>query len=182
MIGLIFVLWPVQADLEEAESQLQGAASEGGWERRHEQEAASLWEELRCMIAVEEEEEAAKRKRRVERTRAGRAGSGSGSGQPEALDPQRDEKLSLSIPDSIRTSDQIQIHSDPASSKAVLLGQAVIRMGVMRDQNRRMARLLRRLERESGLLARMDSLHRENTALHAKNTAIQVGTVQPSWK
>ena len=55
-----------------------------------------------------------------------------------------------------------------------VLDRTVSRMAALRDQNRRMAALLRRLDRESSLLARMDALHRENSSLAAKYTAMQV--------
>ena len=141
-----------------------------------EQSEESLWDELRCMVDLDEAEEATNAKRREERKKA--EGAGSGSRRLEAMDGRLDQAwLALTISDRNQVSDQIQMHngsSNPASCKAELLGRALVRMGVMRDQNRRMAGLLRRLERESGLLARMDSLHRENTALHAKYTAMQV--------
>lgn len=143
-------------------------------------EEESLWEELRSMVELDEAEEATNAKRREERKQAEGARSGSGSGSSrrlEAFDGQLDEALALTISERSQVSDQLQIHSAssyPASCKAELLGRALVRMGMMRDQNRRMAGLLRRLERESGLLARMDSLHRENTALHTKYTAMQV--------
>ena len=139
-------------------------------------EEESLWEELRSMVELDEAEEATNAKRREERKQAEGARSGS-SRRLEAFDGQLDEALALTISERSQVSDQLQIHSAssyPASCKAELLGRALVRMGMMRDQNRRMAGLLRRLERESGLLARMDSLHRENTALHTKYTAMQV--------
>ena len=66
-------------------------------------------------------------------------------------------------------------------SRLMLLDRTVARMAALRDQNRRMTALLRRLDRESSLLARMDALHRENSSLAAKYTAMQVCSTGSLW-
>ncbi|GAX79393.1 hypothetical protein CEUSTIGMA_g6834.t1 [Chlamydomonas eustigma] len=57
---------------------------------------------------------------------------------------------------------------------AVLVQQAIEKLAVLKSQHRKMAKLLRRIGRESSLLARMDALHRENSTLLRKYTTMQI--------
>ncbi len=125
-------------------------AFEGG--RRSERRGYSAaWEQLRSMLREDEEEARARQERR--RARAG-------------------EGAALTL--SVVPPDVLHVGGPEGDDGELLLRRVVQRMAVLRDQNSEMARLLRRLGRESSLLFRMDALHRENSAMKSKYTAMQV--------
>ena len=175
----------------------KNAEEEGAVVRRgeeEEEEEGVLWSELRRMMHEDDEAEAARARRRAERRAdAGRAPSddgpqaalrslplmhgvdcAEGGGQLVASCPLLQHANHLFDEERSDRGCSTGLHG----GRAQLLGMAVQRMAAMRDQNGRMAALLRRLDRESSLLARMDALHRENSSLNAKYVAMQVSV----WK
>lgn len=181
----------LQANLDEAESKLTCIDSPQRRQPRgqseEDEEERALWSELQRMMHEDDEAEAARTRRRAERrVDASRAHADDGPMQDPSL--MHGAAFAEGGGQLVASSSTLQHanclfeeeHSGGScgaglhGGRAHLLGVAVQRMATMRDQNGRMAALLRRLDRESSLLARMDALHRENSSLNAKYTAMQV--------
>ncbi len=58
--------------------------------------------------------------------------------------------------------------------RSALLSRAASQLQLLREQNRKMVKLLKRVGREGGVVAQLDAARRENKALLCKYTAVQV--------
>ena len=65
--------------------------------------------------------------------------------------------------------------------RSALLARAASQLQLLREQNRKMVKLLKRVGREGGLVAQLDAARQENKTLLCKYTAVQVRVKIMSW-
>ena len=130
----------------------EAAAAAGAEEQR-------LWQELQLLLRELTE-------RRAQGT-AGNGPAGSGSGSATTTAP-------ASAPDYASALLGSPGCSSRGAGRCSLLSCAVSQLRVLRDEHRRMTRVLRKLGREGGPMQQLEAARQENTALLVKYTAVQV--------